>query len=133
MTARSLLSYTPRQGFGLVTGPLLFLFILFFGDGTLPWQATVVAAGTVWIVVWWITEPVPIAATSLLPIIIFPALGAMDTGSVTAEYGNQIIFLFIGGFLIAIAIEKWKLHSRIALVIVGLVGTSPTITRAIRL
>ncbi|WP_292418912.1 DASS family sodium-coupled anion symporter, partial [Methanoregula sp.] len=95
------------------------------GSGFLPWEARVVAGGTLWIVVWWVTEAVPIAAASLLPIIIFPLCGAMGTTTVTAEYGNPIVFLFIGGFLIAIAMEKWKLHVRIALRIVSLIGTSP--------
>lgn len=58
-------------------------------------------SSTVWIACWWLTEAIPIPATSLLPIILFPLLGALEIGKVTAEYGNQIIFLLIGGFFIA--------------------------------
>ena len=125
MPDHALLSDTSRQAAGLIAGPLLFLFVVFSGAGALPWEARVVAGGTLWIIAWWISEPVPIAVTSLLPIVLFPASGAMETGAVTAEYGNQIVFLFIGGFLIAIAMEKWKLHIRIALCIVAFIGTSP--------
>ena len=117
--------YEPLQIAGLFAGPALFILVLLFSPESLSFQAAVVAGGTLWVIVWWITEPVPIAATSLLPIILFPLFGAMDTGNVTGEYGNPIIFLFIGGFLIAIAIEKWNLHSRIALGIVQAIGTSP--------
>lgn len=117
--------YGPLQIAGLIAGPALFLLALLFSPESLSFQAAVVAGGTLWVIVWWITEPVPIAATSLLPIVLFPLFGAMDTGNVTGEYGNPIIFLFIGGFLIAIAMEKWNLHSRIALGIVQAIGTSP--------
>ncbi|HII98742.1 MAG TPA: anion transporter, partial [Methanoregula sp.] len=117
--------YEPLQIAGLFAGPALFILVLLFSPESLSFQAAVVAGGTLWVIVWWITEPVPIAATSLLPIILFPLFGAMDTGNVTGEYGNPIIFLFIGGFFIAIAIEKWNLHSRIALGIVQAIGTSP--------
>jgi len=117
--------YEPLQIAGLFAGPALFILVLLFSPESLSFQAAVVAGGTLWVIVWWITEPVPIAATSLLPIVLFPLFGAMDTGNVTGEYGNPIIFLFIGGFFIAIAIEKWNLHSRIALGIVQAIGTSP--------
>ncbi|NJD77305.1 MAG: DASS family sodium-coupled anion symporter [Candidatus Methanoperedens sp.] len=119
-----------RQYTGLVLGPLLFLLILFSDMEGLSWEAKSIAASTAWMACWWLTEAVPIPATSLLPIILFPLLGALETGKVTAEYGNQIIFLLIGGFFIAIAIEKWKLHVRIALLIVKAIGTSPRRTIA---
>lgn len=120
-----LLSDETRRAAGLVCGPLLFLLLLIAGSGILPWEARVVAGGALWIIVWWVTEAVPIAAASLLPIVLFPLSGAMETGTVAAEYGNPIVFLFIGGFLIAIAMEKWKVHTRIALRIISLIGTSP--------
>ncbi len=124
MELPSLLSFSSRRAAGILSGPLVFLAVLVLGSGTLPGGALVVAGGTLWIVFWWVTGALPIAATSLLPIVLFPLFGALDTGTVTAEYGNPIVFLFIGGFLIAIAIEKWNLHTRIALTIVSLIGTS---------
>ena len=114
-----------RKIAGLVAGPALFLLVILFAPESLSFEASVVAGGTLWVIIWWITEPIPIAATSLLPVVIFPLFGALDTLKVTSEYGNPIIFLFIGGFLIAIAMEKWNLHSRIALSIVHAIGTSP--------
>lgn len=116
---------SPVQGAGLLLGPILFLLVLLAGPVSLPPAARVVAGGTAWVIVWWVTEPVPIAVTSLLPIVLFPLFFAMDPLEVTAVYGNPIIFLFLGGFLIAIAMEKWNLHTRIALSIVHAVGTSP--------
>jgi len=107
---------------GLMLGPVLFFSILYYPG--LPWEARAVAASVAWIATWWLTEAIPIPATSLLPVVLFPLLGVMEVGEVTAEYGNQIIFLFIGGFFIAIAMEKWGLHRRIALFIVGFMGTS---------
>jgi len=106
------------------------LFILLSEPEGLSWEAKSIAAGTAWIACWWLTEAIPIPATSLLPIILFPLLGALEVGKVTAEYGNQIIFLLIGGFFIAIAMEKWGLHIRIALLIVRTIGTSPRKTIA---
>jgi sodium-dependent dicarboxylate transporter 2/3/5 len=119
-----------RQNVGLALGPILFLLILFSDIEGMSWEARSIAASTVWIACWWLTEAIPIPATSLLPIILFPLLGALDAGKVTAEYGNQIIFLLIGGFLIAIAMEKWGLHVRIALLIISTIGTSPRKTIA---
>lgn len=114
----------------MVLGPLLFSLILLTDIEGLSWEAKSIAAGTAWIACWWLTEAIPIPATSLLPIILFPSLGALEVGKVTAEYGNQIIFLLVGGFFIAIAMEKWRLHVRIALFIVKSIGTSPRRTIA---
>ncbi|KPQ43079.1 MAG: Sodium:sulfate symporter transmembrane region [Candidatus Methanoperedens nitroreducens] len=119
-----------RRKAGLVLGPVLFLFILLSDIEGISWEAKSIAASTAWIACWWLTEAIPIPATSLLPIILFPLLGALEVGKVTAEYGNQIIFLLIGGFFIAIAMEKWGLHVRIALHIIRTIGTSPRKTIA---
>jgi len=119
-----------RQKAGLALGPILFLLILLSDTEGLSWEAKSIAASTAWIACWWLTEAIPIPATSLLPIILFPLLGALEVGKVTAEFGNQIIFLLIGGFFIAIAMEKWRLHVRIALLIVRAIGTSPRKTIA---
>ena len=76
--------------------------------------------------VWWMTEIVPLAITSLLPIALFPLLGIMDGKDVSATYFNHVIFLFVGGFLVALAIQKWNLHKRIALYILKIIGSSPS-------
>lgn len=112
------------QNVGLVLGPLLFFSIIFFlSPPGMPKEAVAVLASTAWIATWWITEAIPIPATSLLPIILFPLTGAVE-GGVTSAYADNTIFLFLGGFFIAIAMEKWNLHRRIALNIILLVGTS---------
>ncbi|WP_096201168.1 SLC13 family permease [Bacillus sp. FJAT-45350] len=117
--------YRTPQKIGLILGPSLFFIIMFFlsPEGMSP-EAKAVLASTVWIATWWITEAIPIPVTSLLPVILFPLTGVLDTGAVTASYGNTIIFLFLGGFLIALAMERWELHKRIALTIISLIGTS---------
>ena len=110
---------------GLVSGPILFLVILFFFHPSgLSLEANAVLASTAWIAIWWITEAIPIAATALLPIVLFPMTGGLDVKITTAAYGHYLIFLYIGGFIIAIAIEKWDLHKRIALNIINGIGTN---------
>ncbi len=109
---------------GIWLGPALFFIIYFFASPAgMPHQAVIVMAITAWIATWWITEPVPLPVTSLLPIILFPLMGITKLGATTASYGQPIIFLFIGGFLLAIAIEKTGLHKRIALKIIRSMGT----------
>ncbi|MCB9080288.1 MAG: DASS family sodium-coupled anion symporter [Lewinellaceae bacterium] len=110
---------------GLVLGPVLFaLTLLFFRPEGLSREANAVLASTLWIAVWWITEVVPIAVTALLPIILFPLLGALSVKDTTTSFGHPYIFLYIGGFILAIAIEKWNLHRRIALNIINAIGTN---------
>ena len=84
-----------------------------------------VAAVAVLMAVWWISEALPIAATALLPIALFPLLGVMRTAQVTVSYADHLIYLFLGGFLIAMAMQRWELHRRIALHTIRLVGVSP--------
>lgn len=91
----------------------------------LPPQAQRLAAVTLLIACWWIGEALPIAATSLLPLILFPLLAIQPSSAVAAEYGDPVVFLFLGAFLIALAMERWGLHRRIALLLVHAVGTSP--------
>lgn len=113
--------------FGLFAGPIAFLAILFlFQPEGLSKEGTAVLASTVWIAIWWITEAIPIAATALLPIILFPLTSALQLQATTTSYGHRYIFLYIGGFLLAIAIEKWGLHKRIALNIIYAIGTNVT-------
>lgn len=118
-------SYTKPQLTGLILGPLLFaLIMLFFTPDGLSPAAKGVLASTVWIATWWITEAIPIPATSLLPILLFPLTGALEVKAVTSAYGDETIFLFMGGFMIALAMEKWNLHKRIALTIISAIGTN---------
>jgi len=119
-------AYSRRRAFGLVTGPLLFLLLLIVPrpEGmTSPARA--VAAVAALMAVWWISEAIPIPATALLPIVLFPLLGVMTAADVTRPYAHHLIFLFLGGFLIALSMERWQLHRRLALHIVQRVGTGP--------
>ncbi len=112
---------------GLFLGPIAFLLIhLFFHPEGLNKEANAILAATAWIAIWWITEAIPIAVTALLPIILFPLTGGMELDATTTSYGHRYIFLYIGGFTLAIAIEKWDLHKRIALSIINLIGTNIT-------
>lgn len=111
--------------FALLLGPLLFtLTLLFFHPEGLSKEANAVLASTLWIATWWVFEVVPIAVTAMLPIILFPLTGAMALNTTTAAFGHKYVFLYIGGFTLAIAIEKWNLHKRIALNVINLIGTS---------
>lgn len=111
----------------LLSGPILFLIIIFVPTPSgMPPAAQITAAITMWIAVWWISEPVNSAVTSLLPMVLFPLCGVMPLSSLSGEYGNQIIFLFLAGFFLGKTIEKWNLHRRIALGMVSLMGTRPS-------
>jgi len=117
--------YTNSKKVGLISGPLAFILILFFfqPEGLNP-RANAILASTAWIAIWWITEAIPIAVTALLPIILFPLTGGLGLSETTASFGHKYVFLYIGGFIIAIAIQKWNLHKRIALNIINLIGTN---------
>jgi solute carrier family 13 (sodium-dependent dicarboxylate transporter), member 2/3/5 len=90
----------------------------------MPSPARATLAATVWMAAWWITEVIPIGATSLLPLVLFPLLGVLPGKAVAASYADQNVFLFLGGFILALAIQRWGLHRRIALHVVLAVGTS---------
>ncbi|MCK5907346.1 MAG: anion permease, partial [Flavobacteriales bacterium] len=109
----------------LIVGVLAFLAIILFVD-LQPGNSTITytLAIAVLMAIWWTTEAVPIAVTAMLPIVLFPLFGVMDGKAVSNAYINHIIFLFIGGFLMAIAMEKHNLHKRIALKILLFTGTS---------
>lgn len=110
---------------GLFLGPLLFGLALMMQSSDfltpIAWRVLGVA---VWMVAWWISEAAPMAVTSLLPIILFPALDVFTLKAATAPYASPIIFLFMGGFLIALGLEEHGLHKRIALGLIKITGTS---------
>ena len=110
---------------GLLLGPTLFFLIQFSPITLVSDTADAVIAVAIWMVLWWVTETVNIAVTALLPLILFPLLNVMEIADVGANYGSPIIFLFFGGFVLALALEKVNLHKRIALNIVKLTGTTP--------
>ena len=84
------------------------------------------AAGiTLWMSVWWISESVPLAVTALLPLVLFPLCGILKLKDVSATYGSEVVFLFLSGFLFGRAIERWNLHRRIALRMIGWFGRNP--------
>jgi len=116
-----------RKEIGFLLGPALFLLILLLPvpEGMKP-EAMKTAAITVLMAVWWITEAIPIPATSLLPIVLYPILGIMSAKEVTVPYGNHLIYLFMGGFFIAVTLERWNLHKRIAINTIRFFGSSPT-------
>ncbi len=111
---------------GLVGGPLaaLIVFALPPPQG-MPPEAWRLVAMAVWMVIWWLTEAIPIPATALLPMILMPLLGIGEIKPVAANYANPLIYLFLGGFLMAAGMQRVGLHRRIALFIVSRIGTSP--------
>lgn len=106
-------------------GPVLFFGMIAVGPpADMAPEAYAVLASTIWIAVWWVTEAIPIPATSLLPLVLFPLAADLDIGGVALNYSKPIIFIFLGGFLIALAMEKWDLHRRIALNVISVTGTN---------
>ncbi len=112
---------------GLILGPLLFFAILLFAnlDPEKP-AATRMAAVAILMAVWWITDAIPLYATALLPMVLYPFMAILSGGKTAPIYVNSTIFLFIGGFMIALAMETWDLHRRIALVIIRAIGGGPS-------
>ncbi|MEM1147136.1 MAG: SLC13 family permease [Pseudomonadota bacterium] len=111
---------------GLYLGPIAAGVILLLGvpEG-LSFSAWATGALLVWMAVWWATEPIPIPVTSLLPLAVIPLIGAGSAREAAAGYSSPIVMLLLGGFIIALGIERWGLHKRIALSIVSLVGSHP--------
>lgn len=111
---------------GFVAGLALALLVGLLMPADLSPEARMTAAVGVLMGVWWITEAIPLPATALLPLILFPALGVAGLDDFSGSYANSIVFLFLGGFLLALAMQRWNLHKRIALHIVLLIGTRPS-------
>ncbi|MDA3872904.1 MAG: SLC13 family permease [Kiritimatiellae bacterium] len=120
------LTHLHVQRAGLFLGPVAALFFVFFlKPDPSNLQIGYMAAIVTLMSIWWITEAIPLAATSLMPFVLYPLLRIMGPGEVANSYFNPIIFLFFGGFLIALAMERWNLHRRIALAIIGAIGSEP--------
>ncbi len=110
----------------LLAGPLLFTLIAILPtQAGLPYPAQLTIGITLWMALWWIAEIVDTAVTGLLPLVLFPLCGILPLKVVSAEYGNEILFLFLGGFFFGKTIERWQLHRRIALRLVNWLGTNP--------
>ena len=118
--------YARSQGVGLVLGVVAFVALLLApapeGLSAAGWRTTAVVA---LIAVWWVTEAIPLSATALLPLALFPLLDVMPIKETAFPYANPIIFLMLGGFIIALGMQRWGLHRRIALNLVALVGARP--------
>ena len=109
---------------GLFLGPILFFILISLPNELISQNADAVIAVALWMIIWWVTEAVSISVTALLPLLLFPILKVMPIGDVGANYGSPIVFLFFGGFVMALALEKVNLHKRIALNIIRLTGTT---------
>lgn len=117
--------YALSKSVGLCVAPILFAIIQFTPLTLISAKIDTVLAVALWMIVWWITEAVSISVTALLPLLLFPLFNIMPIADVGANYGSPIIFLFFGGFVLALALEKVNLHRRIALTIIKWTGTSP--------
>ncbi|MGD9671841.1 MAG: SLC13 family permease [Candidatus Nitrosocosmicus sp.] len=111
--------------FGLGLGPVIFCIVVFIPIEGLAFEAKVVLALTFWMSAWWITEAIPIYVTALLPLILFPILNIMSFQKLSNAYADSIIFLFLGGFILAKAIENVNLHKRFAMNMLKIFGTNP--------
>lgn len=112
---------------GLIAGLVLALLVYFLMPGDVAQGARLTAATAVLMGAWWMTEALALPATALVPLVVFPVLGDdVKFDDVGASYGNNVIFLFMGGFLLALAMQRWNLHRRIALLTVKIIGTKPT-------
>ncbi|QDH70199.1 SLC13 family permease [Marilutibacter alkalisoli] len=110
---------------GPLLGLLAFLLVPDEAAGGLSVEGRMTAGVAVWMAVWWLGEAVPLAATALLPVVLFPLLGLTTPAEAVRPYASDIIFLFMGGFMLGLAMERWGLHRRMALRILLLVGTGP--------
>jgi sodium-dependent dicarboxylate transporter 2/3/5 len=114
------------QMIGLILGPILFFLVLLFDFVPGKPVVTRMAAIALLMAVWWVTEAIPLAATAILPMILYPLLGILKGKATAPIYFNSTIFLFIGGFMIALTMEKWNLHKRLALLTIRTIGGGPS-------
>lgn len=107
-----------------ILGPLVFVLFQYIEppEGLNP-VAFMLLGITIWMAIWWVFEVVPISVTALIPIIVFPLFDVLTISETTAQYGHKYVFLYLGGFVLAVAIERWELHRRIALHIIKAIGS----------
>ncbi|MEO0066514.1 MAG: hypothetical protein RI983_1840 [Bacteroidota bacterium] len=113
-----------KKEFAMLIGLVLALLFYFLNPFSLAPKAVTVLSIAFAMIAWWVLEAAPLAVVALVPIVVFPMLGVASVKEVTKSYADSTIFLFMGGFFIALAIEKWNLHKRIALNIINLTGTN---------
>ncbi len=114
-----------RRRFGLITGIVLALAVYFFMPSDLDHMLRGTAAIAVLMAAWWMSEAIPISVTALLPLVLFPALEIAEIGDFSGQYTAPTIFLFMGGFLLALGMQRWNLHRRVALWVLVAMGSSP--------
>ena len=120
------ISFRSRLRFsGLILSPILFMMILSSPIDDLAFEAKLVLGLAVWMAIWWGTEAIPFYITASIPLFVFPLLNVADIDKVISAYGDKLVFLLMGGFLVAKAIEKVNLHKRFALNTLKIVGTKP--------
>lgn len=125
MSAKAIHPAAFRIG-AIVAGPVLAIVgYALLRDAGLEHAPGATAGIALWMAWWWITEAVPIPATALLPVALFPVTGVLSSGQAAAPYAHELIFLFLGGFILGLSLEKWNAHKRIALGIIRVVGTHP--------
>lgn len=107
----------------LLAGPAAFLLTRALAPGMLEPAALNVLGVALWMAIWWMSECLPLAVTALLPIALFPLLGVATTKEAASHFANEVVYLYLGGFLLAAALEHWQAHVRIALGVIGRVGT----------
>jgi sodium-dependent dicarboxylate transporter 2/3/5 len=111
---------------GLVLGPVLCLLLTALpAPEGLAREAWLTAGVALWMALWWLTQAVPLAVTALLPVLLFPLLGIARPADAAQAYAHPLVFLFLGGFVIALTIERWNLHRRVAIAVVSVAGVRP--------
>ena len=114
-----------QKFFFQILGPAVFFLMLWIGPPSdMSEPAFKVMAATIWIAIWWMTEAIPVPVTSFLPMILYPLTNAVPLRVIAPSYANPIIYIFVGGFILALAMQKWELHKRIALNIISITGTN---------
>jgi sodium-dependent dicarboxylate transporter 2/3/5 len=113
-----------KKEIGLYFGAILSVLCFISNPFTFSYQANQVLSITILMIIWWIFEAIPMAVVALIPVVLFPCLGVAPIKEVAKNYADPIVFLFMGGFFLALAIEKWNLHKRMALGIIRITGTN---------